>query len=148
MKIITFALLLTTLIIFSCTDKQVVVKQTYRDTSFPLSIYLGYGKVGIEQDVVRKVTIHDTLMWDISKDTMEAKKKVRDSIYYEGFMNIPVKDSATMKALGLKRTDTIVRRLLFIQPAYLREFPNYESSMKELRALMDTTKPKIDTAKK
>ena len=147
MKII-FTLLLTSVILFSCTNDKVKVVQTYRDTSYPLAIYLSYAKKGIEQDVVRKITIHDTLIWDINKDTTSAKKVVKDSIYYEGFMNILVKDSATMKALGLKKMDTVVRRLLFVHPTLLREFPNYDNQMKELKALMDTTKAVVGSTKK
>lgn len=147
MKII-FTLLLTSIIFFSCTNDKVKVVQTYRDTSFPLAIYLGYAKKGIEQDVVRKITIHDTLVWDFNKDTMSAKKVIKDSIYYEGFMNIPVKDSATMIALGLKKIDTVVRRLLFVHPTLLREFPNYDNKLNELRSLMDTTKALVDSTKK
>jgi hypothetical protein len=147
MKII-FSILLTSIILFSCTNDKIKVVQSYRDTSYPLAMYLGYGKIGIEQDVVRKITIHDTLIWDINKDTMSAKKIVKDSIYYEGFMNIPVRDSATMKALGIKKIDTVIRRLLFVHSSFLREFPNYDGKLKELKALMDTTKMAADSTKK
>lgn len=153
MKIISLTLLLTTIILFACNDQKKnkvaeVPKKTYRDTTWPVALYLGYGLKGLEYDVIQKITVYDTAVWELNADTTSAKKIIKDTFFYEVPVWIPIKDEQMAKAVGVTSTDTMVRRRLPSLPKYVREFPMFDSVVKQLNLLRDTTKPKIDTAKK
>ena len=138
-------------IIFSCGNEGgvTVQKKTTRDTSYPLALYLGYQLKGLQQETVRKIVIKDTAMW-VGKDSSTMKKEYSDSVYYNVSVLIPIKDSLSSVSFGLpwKNKDTVITRLLYASPMYVREFPGYDSALAQLKRLMDTTKQKVDTTKK
>ena len=138
-------------IISSCGNEGgvTVQKKTTRDTSYPLALYLGYQLKGLQQEVVRKVVIKDTAMW-VGKDSSTMKKEYSDSVYYNVSVMIPIRDSQSSVSFGLpwKNKDTVITRLLYASPMYVREFPGYDSALAQLKRLMDTTKQKVDTTKK
>ena len=138
-------------IIFGCGNEggSNVNKVTKRDTSYPLAIYLGYKLIGLQQETVRKIVIKDTAMW-VGKDSSTMKKEYSDSVYYNVSVMIPIRDSQSAISVGIpwKNKDTVVSRVLYASPMYVREFPGYDSALAQLKRLQDTTKQKVDTTKK
>ena len=140
-------IILVSIILFSCSNDGGKSKAiSRRDTSYPFAVYLGYGLKGFQTGIVRKVTIHDTLIW-VGKDSSTFKKELTDSVYYEVSAYIPVKDSTTAKLLGVKSTDTVVSRVLTAIPKYVRELKDYDNMIAELEKFRDTTLSKKDTTK-
>jgi len=141
-------LILGVIILVSCGSKGGGgAKVSHRDTSYPLAIFMGYQLKGIEQSVVRKVTIHDTLVWEIGKDSASAKKRLLDSVYYDVPATIKITDVQSAKAFNIpirdsSKIDTIISRVFFATQKHVREFPNWDSTLAELRRMIvvDTTK--------
>ena len=144
-------LLIAIIFLISCGNEggSNVHRVTKRDTSYPLGIYLGYQLKGLQQEVVRKIVIKDTAMW-VGKDSSTMKKEYSDSVYYNVSVMIPIRDSASAISVGIpwKNKDTVVSRVLYASPMYVREFPGYDSALAQLKRLQDTTKQKVDTTKK
>ena len=136
------------LLLFSCKNESspTVPKSTKRDTTLTLAMYLGYGLKGIEYGPARKI-VFDSLIW-VGKDSSTFKKEWSKVIEYDVEVSIPVKDSTTAKALGINSTDTVVRRIFKTNEKFVKDgITNWDSAMKYLKQYMDTTKPKVDSAK-
>jgi hypothetical protein len=87
----------------------------------------------------------------VGKDSSTMKKEWTKIVYYEVECPIPVKDSLSAKAVGIKWNgrDTVVNRLLQADAKYVRDgIVNWDSASAYLKQFMDTTKAKADTTKK
>lgn len=133
-------------VLASCSNDNGSGKVTKRDTTYPVAIYMGYGLKGIEGPaIVRKVTIKDTLVWEIGKDSTSAKKHWIDSVYFDVSASVLVKDAKTAKAFGIPvadsaKIDTVIKRVFFATKSHVREFGGYDSAIAQLSRLIDTTK--------
>ena len=140
-------------LIFSCNDKPAVtVAPTKRtiDTTLIYGVYLGYQKKGQQFGLMKRFIYDSVEVWNIrGKDSTEAKKTWGKDSAYVGEIFIPVRDTLTAKAVGIKDwngKDTVVTRVDWISKAYVYDIGlTTTAATNKLKQYMDTTKPKVDS---
>lgn len=143
------------LLLFSCKNDEgvsVAPKKRTIDTTLVYGVYLGYQRKGKMFGPMRRFVFDSVQIWNIKgKDSSTATRTWGSDSAYIGELFIPVKDSLTAAAVGLKNwngKDTVVSKIEWLNKSYVFDVGLTEpAALKRLGQYMDTTRPKVDSAK-